>query len=54
MNNFHKIEQLIDTEVYKQKIPAEIGQSPEWKVGYRKNNKKKSWGKNRKKSGRKS
>ena len=54
MNNFHKIEQLIDTEVYKQKIPAEIGTSPEWKVGFRKNNKKKSWGKNRKKSGKKS
>ncbi|MFT4660118.1 MAG: ATP-dependent RNA helicase RhlE [Patiriisocius sp.] len=36
MNNFHKIEQLIDTKIFKQKIPAEIGESPEWRVGYRK------------------
>jgi len=53
MNNFSKIEELIQTTVFKQKIPAEIGQSPEWKVGYRKSGgRKKSWGKNRNKGGK--
>ncbi|NQU84565.1 MAG: DEAD/DEAH box helicase [Mariniphaga sp.] len=32
MFRFHRIEQLIEKEVLKLKVPADIGESPEWKV----------------------
>jgi len=32
MMRFHRIEQLIEREVLKLKVPAKIGQSPEWQV----------------------
>lgn len=32
MRKFDKIEKLIESEIFKSKIPSEIGESPEWRV----------------------
>lgn len=48
MFKFHKIEQLIEIEVPKLKVPEDIGKSPEWRVEKKKPYKKRRFNKKRK------
>jgi superfamily II DNA/RNA helicase len=37
MVRFHRIEQLIEREVIKLKVPSDLGESPEWKISEKRN-----------------
>lgn len=47
MYKFHQIEELIEAEVLKLPVPKELGESPEWKVNFRSNNRKFRPGRNK-------